>query len=67
MLKIQMSTAIVRSVFGEDGKYYPQLFLDECLYEIKMLEYDKIDISEGFDINKTKHQKSVKFVIIDTF
>ena len=29
-----MLTVIVRSVFGEDGKYYPQVFLDECLYEI---------------------------------
>ena len=25
-------TIIVRSVFEEDGKYYPQIFLDECLY-----------------------------------
>ena len=27
-------TIIVRSVFEEDGKYYPQIFLDECLYEV---------------------------------
>ena len=25
---------IVRSVFEEDGKYYPQVFLDESLYEV---------------------------------
>ena len=25
---------IIRSVFEEDGKYYPQIFLDECLYEV---------------------------------
>ena len=25
-------TIIVRSVFEEDGKYYPQIFLDECLH-----------------------------------
>ena len=35
-----------------------------------MLEYDRIDISEGTDIKKKKkkkmHQKSVKFFIIDT-
>ena len=31
-----------------------------------MIEYDRIDISEGTDINKKMHQKSVKFVIIDT-
>ena len=27
-------TIIVRSVFEEDGKYYPQVFLDKCLYEV---------------------------------
>ena len=27
-------TIIVRTVFEEDGKYYPQIFLDECLYEV---------------------------------
>ena len=32
-----------------------------------MLEYDRIDVSEGIDINKTsKSKKSVKFVIIGT-
>ena len=23
---------VIRSVFHEDNKYYPQVFLDECLY-----------------------------------
>ena len=32
-LKFLSVTIIVRSVF-EDGKYYPQVFLDECLYEV---------------------------------
>ena len=27
-------TTIVRSVFEEDGKFYPQLYLDDCLYEL---------------------------------
>ena len=26
-------TIIVRSVFEEDGKFYPQPYLDDCLYE----------------------------------
>ena len=26
-------TLVVRSVF-EDGKFYPQIYLDECLYEL---------------------------------
>ena len=27
-------TIAVRSVFQEDNKYYPQVFLDECFYEL---------------------------------
>ena len=27
-------TIIIRSVTQKDGKYYPQLFLDECLHEM---------------------------------
>ena len=34
ILKIHMLTVIAKSVFEENGKYYPQFFLDECLYEI---------------------------------
>ena len=34
MLKLHMLTLIARSVFEEDGKRYPQAFLDECLYEV---------------------------------
>ena len=33
MLRFDMLTVIVRSVF-EDVKYYPRVFLDECLYEV---------------------------------
>ena len=33
-LKLHNLTIIVRSVFEEDGKYYPEIFLDECLYEL---------------------------------
>ena len=32
-LKLHMLTIIVRSVFEEDGKFYLQLYLDDCLYE----------------------------------
>ena len=37
MLKLHMLTVIDRSVFEEDGKYYPQVFSDECLYEVQMI------------------------------
>ena len=33
ILKLHNLTTIVRPVFEEDGKYYPQVFLDEYLYE----------------------------------
>ena len=33
-LKLHNVTIIIRSVFKEDGKFYPQVFLDECLYEL---------------------------------
>ena len=27
-------TVIIRSITQKDDKYYPQLFLDECLYQV---------------------------------
>ena len=43
----------IRIAFEEDNNYNPQFFLDECLYELQMLEYHRIDVSEGIDVNKT--------------
>ena len=34
LLKLHNLTIIVRSVFEEDNKYYPQIYLDECLYDL---------------------------------
>ena len=34
MLTLHILRVIVRSVFEEDGKYYPQVILDECLHEV---------------------------------
>ena len=39
--KFHVMTIIIRSVFEEDGKLYPYLFLE------------KNDFSEGIDVNKT--------------
>ena len=33
-LKFHLMTIIIRSVFEEGGKFYPQLFLDYALYEL---------------------------------
>ena len=34
ILKFRILTIIIRNIFEKDGKYYPQIFLDDCLYEI---------------------------------
>ena len=33
-LKFLSVTIVIRSVFVDNGKYYPQAFLDDCLYEL---------------------------------
>ena len=33
-LKFHLMTITIRSVFEEDGKLYPQLFLDDTLFEL---------------------------------
>ena len=35
-LKFHNMTIIIRSVFEEDGKLYPQVFLDDTLYELSI-------------------------------
>ena len=33
-IKLRILTIIIRSVFSENGKFYPQLFLDDALYKL---------------------------------
>ena len=33
-IKLRLLTIIIRSVFSEHGKFYPQFFLDDALYEL---------------------------------
>ena len=35
-LKFHNMTVIIRPVFEEDGKLYPQIFLDDALYELSI-------------------------------
>ena len=67
-IKFHAITITIRPVFEEDGKFYPQICLDDALYEVQMLEYDtclkdttckwlRIDITEGIDVNKTSASK----------
>ena len=56
--EIPTITIVVRAVFHENNEYYPRIFLDECLYKLKnLLYYDRIDSSEGTDVNKTSGSK----------
>ena len=32
-VNICIATIIIRAIFAQDGKYYPQLFLDDGLYK----------------------------------
>ena len=50
-VNIYTATIIIRAIFAKNGKYYPQLFLDDGLY--KMLEYERIYISDGIDADVT--------------
>ena len=34
LLKFRLMTKTIRHVFEEDGKLYPQIFLDDTLYEL---------------------------------
>ena len=46
-IEIPTITIVVRAIFLENNKYYPQVFLDECLYKIQMKsknELKEIDI-----------------------
>ena len=59
-LKLHNTAIVIRSVFVKHGKFYPQVYFNECLYGLWMLEYNRIDISEGIDIKKTNASKECK-------
>ena len=33
-IKLRLLTTVIMSVFSEDGKFYPQSFLDDAFYEL---------------------------------
>ena len=35
-LNLHMLAIIVRSVFEDEGRFYPQVYLDECLYKLRI-------------------------------
>ena len=59
-LQFHDMTIIIRSVLEKDGKLYLQVFFRWYFVWIKymkMLEYNKIDISVEIDVNKTNLSK----------
>ena len=59
---------VVRALFNENNKYYPHVFSEQIMNNIKILYYDRIDVSEGIDINKTKGiKRNVIFVTNGVF
>ena len=56
-------TKVVRAVLHENNKYYPQVFLDECLYKIqKCYAMTELTFLKELMLIKQVHQKSVMFV-----
>ena len=43
-IEIHSMIIVVRAVFYENNKYYPQVFLDECLYKLKTRKKQKVSI-----------------------
>ena len=67
-LKFPSLITIIRCAFQNGKILYPQIYLDECLYELwKMLEDDRTDISEGVDVMQQINRKNVYFVIVGIF
>ena len=53
--------------FHEENKYYKQVCLDKCLYKLRMLEYDRIDLSKETDVNKTTGSRKFSMICKCTF
>ena len=50
-------TIIMRSVFEEGGKLSTSFFRQHFVWIMKMLQYEKVNISEVIDTNKTSASK----------
>ena len=65
-LKFLEMTIIIRSVFEEDGKLYPQVLLDDALYECTYKSYNMIELifQKELMLIKQVDQKNVIFVTV---
>ena len=65
-LKFHAMTIIIRSVFKEDGKLYPQIFLDDSFYECTYKCQNMIELifQKELMLIKQVRQKNVIFVTV---
>ena len=64
-IEIPMVTIVIRAVFPENTKYYPQVLLDECLYKIqKWYAMKELMSLKELSLTKHVHRNSVIFVTI---
>ena len=65
ILKLHDLTIVVWSVFQEINRYYPQVFLDECLFELwKCYNMKEMMFQKKLALINQINQKNVWFVII---
>ena len=65
LLKFHVMTIITRSVFEEGGKLYPQIFLNDTLYELqKCYSTKKLMFQTELMLTKQVDQKNVCFAIL---
>ena len=64
-VNIRMAAIIIRAIFAQDGKYYPQLFLDGGLYKKRQSMKELIFQKESMFICQIN--QNVCFVIIIIF
>ena len=64
-MEIPVMVIVVRAIFYDNNKYYPQLFLDECLYEIsKCYIMIELTLLKELILIKQVHQNSAMLVTI---
>ena len=70
-LEIHRMIIVFRAIFYENKKYYPQVYLDECLYKLLIIQKCYITIELNFlkelMLLKQMNQKSVICVTIGIF
>ena len=67
-LNMQNVVTPTKSVFNKNcNHYYYETFLEKFSFNIKMLYYARIDVSQSINVKKTTTLKSVLFVTIGIF